>query len=251
MLNLYLKGGGDDVGESNSTITEAEFYEGLKGNHKHQSEIAKEKAPRMLKYWKSILKSGAKNQVSILEIGCGTGQYYSAWKEQKVKWMGLEVNKDMLEFCQEKEIPVSNIDLTSQKLPEKYGVVFLSQVLEHVIDPNLFISKIKENMFKGGVLHIDVPNHDSMTSLYRRLNPSHPEYGFLQPNHHLIAYNKKSLSYLLNKNGFKLIKVRAYSNDDNTFGQLVMEKSIMHKFIFWLSNIFGKGSLLVAIAIKE
>ena len=250
MLNLCSKGG-DEVGESNSTITEADFYKGLKKNHKHQSEIAKEKAPRMLKYWKSILKNSMEKQVSILEIGCGTGQYYSAWKEQDVKWMGLEVNKDMLEFCQSKEIPASNIDLTSQELPEKYDVVFLSQVLEHVIDPKIFISKIKENMLNGGVLHIDVPNHDSMISLYRRLNPFHSEYGFLQPNHHLIAYNKKSLSYLLNKNGFKLIKVRAYSNDDNTFGQLVMDKSVVNKFIFWLSNLFGRGSLLVAIAIKR
>jgi len=238
------------VGESNSTITEADFYKGLKENHKYQSKIAKEKAPEMLKYWKTILNND-NNQLSILEIGCGTGQYYEAWKGLNVKWTGLEVNKDMLSFCRKKQIPVNDTNIMDKMLNEKYDVVFLSQVLEHIIDPNLFLEKIRENMKDGGILHIDVPNQDSLSSAFRKYNPSHPEYGFLQPNHHLIAYTKKSLSYLLEKNGFTIKQVKAYANNDKTFGQLIVEKSLKNNILFGLSKFLGRGSLLVGVAVKK
>jgi len=248
-----IRGGDNDVGESNSTITEAEFYEGLKQNHQIQSEIAKSKAPKMLKYWEKILgeNTGRESRLSILEIGCGTGQYYEAWKELNVKWTGLEVNKDMLDFCYQRNIPVSNTNIMNTKLDEKYDIVFLSQVLEHIIDPNLFIQKIRDNMNDGGILHIDVPNHDSLSSLYRKLNPFHPQYGFLQPYHHLIAYTKQSLSYLLEQNNFTIKQVKAYPNNDKTFGQLLVDNSIKNKILFLISRVLGRGSLLVGIAIKK
>lgn len=243
-----IRGESDDVGDSNSTITEADFYEGLKKNHTLQSQIAIKKAPIMLEYWQRILAENTGRELSILEIGCGTGQYYDAWKNLNVHWTGLEVNKDMLNFCKEKNIPVIDTNIMETKLDRQYDVVFLSQVLEHIIDPNLFIKKIHENMSENGILHIDVPNHSALSSLYRKLNPLHPEYGFLQPNHHLIAYNKKALGVLLGNNGFDMVHIAAHSNDDNLFGQLITTKSILNKIVFWLSNIIGKGSLLVAVA---
>lgn len=221
-----LRGTEDDVGASNSTITEADFYKGLKENHISQSKIAREKAPKMLKYWRAVLGNKTRSQISILEIGCGTGQYYDAWKSLNVEWTGLEVNKEMLEFCKSKEIPVEATNIMNTKLGKKFDVVFLSQVLEHIIEPNLFLKKIKENMTDNAILHIDVPNHDSLSSLYRRIKPSHPEYGF------------------------NLQQVNAYANNDDTFGQLIADKSMKNNIIFGLSNLFGRGSLLVAVATK-
>ncbi len=243
-----IRGGANDVGDSNSTITEADFYEGLKKNHTLQSQIAMIKAPKMLEYWQKILAENTGRKLSILEIGCGTGQYYEAWKNLKVDWTGLEVNKDMLNFCKSKNIPVVDTNIMDTKLDKQYDIIFLSQVLEHIIDPNFFIKKIHSNMAEGGILHIDVPNHDSLSSLYRKLNPFHPEYGFLQPNHHLIAYNKNALNYLLTNNKFNIVHLDAHSNDDKVLGQLVTTNSILNKLVFWLSNIIGKGSLLVAVA---
>ncbi len=67
-------------------------------------------------------------------------------------------------------------------------------------------------------------------------------------NHHLIAYNKNALNYLLTNNKFNIVHLSAQSNDDKVLGQLVTTKSILNKLVFWLSNIIGKGSLLVAVA---
>jgi len=241
-------GNEDDVGSSHSSITNADFYSALLRDYETQSLLAKKKAPLMLSYWRKIL---GKKPISILEIGCGTGQYYEAWKELDVKWTGIEVNKQMLDFCASKKIPVKNINLMEEGIEEQYDVVFLSQVLEHIITPNAFLMKVRELLLNGGILHIDVPNHNSIISLLRKINPFQKDYGFIQPNHHLIAYTDKSLSYLLKQNKFKICQLRAYENNHDTFGQLIVRTGIINNLFFFISRVTKRGSLLVAIATKE
>jgi 2-polyprenyl-3-methyl-5-hydroxy-6-metoxy-1,4-benzoquinol methylase len=131
------------------------------------------------------------------------------------------------------------------------NVVFLSQVLEHIITPNAFLIKVRELLLNGGILHIDVPNHNSISSLLRKVNPFQKDYGFIQPNHHLIAYTEKSLSHLLKQNQFKIRQLRAYENNHDTFGQLIVRTGIINNLLFFISRVTKRGSLLVAIATKE
>lgn len=242
-----IKGEEDDVGNSNSSITNADYYSNILKEYGTQSLLAKRKTPLMQEYWASII---GKKPITILEIGCGTGQYYEAWKEIGVNWTGIEINKEMLNFCRLKNIPVEEFDecIRSEK---KYEVIFLSQVLEHILEPTDFLNKIGKLLAKDGILHIDVPNHDSITSLYRKINLFHNDYGFIQPMHHLIAYTKKSLAYLLEKNHYKVVHIDAYANDHNTFGQLLTSKTFLRRLLFWASGITNRGSLLVCIAKKS
>jgi hypothetical protein len=72
------KGSFDDVGHSNSSITNSDYYIKIQLQYEIQSELAIKKVPLLLNYWTSLL---GKAPSSILEIGCGTGQYYEAWKK--------------------------------------------------------------------------------------------------------------------------------------------------------------------------
>jgi len=241
-----IKGEEDKVGKSNSSITNENYHSNILKEYEVQSLLAKRKAPLMQEYWASII---GKKPITVLEIGCGTGQYYEAWKGLGVSWTGVEVSKEMLNFCQSKNMPVEEFDECLRN-DKRYDVIFLSQVLEHILEPSDFLSRIGKLLVKDGILHIDVPNHDSVTSLFRKVNLFHTDYGFIQPMHHLIGYTKKSLAYLLEKNHYKVVHVDAYANDHNTFGQLLISKTLLMRLIFWMSRVTNRGSLLVCIAKK-
>ena len=239
-----IKGEQDDVGHADSSITSADYYSDILREYDIQSALAKRKVPLMQKYWASII---GEKPTSILEIGCGTGQYYEAWNEIGVDWRGVEVNKQMIHFCRSKNMPVEDFDECARS-DRQYDVIFLSQVLEHILKPNDFLKSISKLLAKDGVLHIDVLNHDSITSLYRRLNVFHNDYGFVQPMHHLIAYTKRSLVYLLEANHFNVVHIGAYANDDDTFGQLLTSRSLVDRLLFRVADITNRGSLLVCTA---
>ena len=242
-----IQGDESDVGNSESTITSADYYVNILRDYDVQVSIAKSKASNMLKYWSQVI---GRTPLSVLEIGCGTGQYYEAWKELGIEWTGFEVNQEMLKFCRARSIPVDDCNIMKdiKKDNKKYDVIFMSQVLEHILTPQLLLDRIKDYLADGGILHIDVPNHDSLTSLYRRVNFLHHEYGFIQPDFHLIAYNKKALAHLLVHKGFQLCHIDVYANDHHTFGQLLASKSILSRLSYAVSRIIKRGSLLVCIA---
>ncbi len=242
-----LSGEEEDTGNENSSITEKEFYDGLLKSHDIQSKIAIQKAPLMLSEYSKIMN---RKPSSILELGCGTGQYSDAWNILNVRWLGVEVNKIMLEFCQEKQKNVVTFDNFS-KSTELFDVIFLSQVLEHILEPDNFIKMLFSRLTNGGILHIDVPNHDGLISIIRKINPLNSDYGFIQPKHHLIAYNKKSLNILLKNVGFNIINLKPYVNNDPTYGQLNTKTSLKSKVLFFPPKMLGMGSLLVCVAQKS
>lgn len=244
--NPLLNGEEEDTGKENSSITEKEFYEGILKNHDLQINIAKRKAPLMLKEYTKIM---GQKPLSILEVGCGTGQYSDAWDTLNVKWLGVEINKLMLDFCQKHNKNVITFEKFSQS-ETKFDVIFLSQVLEHILDPTPFLNLLVARLNDGGILHIDVPNHDGLISNIRKISLFKKEYGFIQPNHHLIAYNQKSLSTLISNIGLKTINLKPYVNNDHIYGQLSTNNTFKAKIIFFLPKALKQGSLLVCIAQK-
>lgn len=212
--NPLVAGNEHEVGNQNSSTTD---YRMMMSYYEIQSALAKEKAPLMRDYWKSIIGREPK---SILEIGCGTGQYFEAWKDLGMKWQGVDVNSDMLAFCQSKNMPVMSFE-EFIKTDEKYDVIFLSQCFEHILEPYEFLNKIRKFLAVGGIIHMDVPNHNSLTAWYRKINVFHDHYGFIEPPHHLIAYTQKSLSMLLQKSNYEIVYVGTHANDHPLFGQLL------------------------------
>lgn len=241
-----VKGQADDVGRVNASITNSDYYKQIEKDFELQSAMAIKKVPLLVEYWTSILKKKPK---SVLEIGCGTGQYYNAFQKAGIAWQGVEVNKSMLEFCRSRNMPVVEFHEIIQT-NNTYDAVFMSQVLEHNLEPKSFLHSVKKRMDSHGLLHLDVPNQDSITSLYRRINRLHPEYGFVQPMHHLIAYNRNSLTHLVKQCGFEIIHLDAHTEEEPVFGQLMVNPPLIQKLAFVVSRMFNRGSLLVCVAVK-
>ena len=84
----------------------------------------------------------------------------------------------------------------SSTIKEKYDVIVLNQVLEHVYNPSLFLRKLTSILSETGVFVIEVPSASNpLVALYN--NRSFTNFWFQEP--HLWYFNQKTLKLTLEK----------------------------------------------------
>ena len=76
-----------------------------------------------------------------------------------------------------------------------YDLVLINQVLEHLSDPVVFLESVCTLLKTSGYVYIDVPYNDY---LYKPID-------VIQKSGHLLFWNQKSISILLEKVGLKMI----------------------------------------------
>ena len=73
-------------------------------------------------------------------------------------------------------------------------------MLEHVGNPLKFMNQIIKILKPGGILHLEIPNHYSLSSSIRKISPILSyDYGFIQPPMHMRAYSSYTVKQLFKK----------------------------------------------------
>lgn len=131
-----------------------------------------------------------KENSAILDVGAGLGMFAEAlFKERfKCQYNAIEPDKvQRFKLAKNKNIKNTYAAIEDVTRKNRFDLIILSHVLEHVIDPNIFIKNLTFLLNKDGLLFIEVPNED-----YKyKLN--------LEP--HLLFFNEKSLSECIKKHG--------------------------------------------------
>jgi 2-polyprenyl-3-methyl-5-hydroxy-6-metoxy-1,4-benzoquinol methylase len=138
---------------------------------------------------------------NILDFGCGTGHFLTEAKKHNWKIKGVEPNKAARELANQQLDGKVYPSLEELDKNEKYSIITLWHVLEHVLDLNTTLDTLKSLLSKDGIMIIAVPNPDSYDAQYYK------EYwaGYDVPRH-LYHFNKKSLIQLLKKHSLKLVE---------------------------------------------
>ena len=188
---------------------------------------------------------------SACEIGCSAGTGFLGFQEHSIDWLGLETDKQWIEFGLEHGTPIVAADLGD--LGQTFDLIYCHQVLEHIWEPARFMRSIFESLNPGGVVHVAVPNHAGFTSRVRRTFPAFfpQEFGMLQPPHHLRAYSPFTLRKLFQDSGFIPIEVRGVSHTDLCWGEWFQDRGpIRNRLIFGAGAKLGLGTLLFGYAVK-
>jgi 2-polyprenyl-3-methyl-5-hydroxy-6-metoxy-1,4-benzoquinol methylase len=150
---------------------------------------------------------------SILDIGCGEGFTLDFFK--KVGWrvegvdfsdFGIrENNPHLLENLRQGNIFEKVRDIIEEGLT--FDVVWLDNVLEHVVDPEYLINQCYQLTKEGGVLVIEVPNDysDFQKELVKNQMVQH-NYWEAFPDH-LSYFSFDSLKKLCETNDWKTRKI--------------------------------------------
>jgi 2-polyprenyl-3-methyl-5-hydroxy-6-metoxy-1,4-benzoquinol methylase len=152
---------------------------------------------------------------SILDIGSGRGWtlYYLKKYFGYETAVGTQISENALEFSREKlKLEIYGQDLLDIDFAEKFEVVTLWHVLEHVARPEEYVQKIHELLAGKGALLIEVPNFNSWS---RKLTGKH--WLALDWQHHLTFFTPETLAALLVKYDFKIRKIRTFSLEYSAF----------------------------------
>jgi 2-polyprenyl-3-methyl-5-hydroxy-6-metoxy-1,4-benzoquinol methylase len=101
----------------------------------------------------------------ILDIGCGNGFYTIEFAKVADFVIGIDINKQSIDqaISLSKEQKISNVvfkcsDIEKLKLNEKFDIVIMIEVLEHLPDIKNILKKIGYWLKDGGNLVLFVPN---------------------------------------------------------------------------------------------
>lgn len=147
-----------------------------------------------------------KEHKSILDIGSGPGHFLL--EGQKKGWFvhGLEPNIDAYNYSK-KDL---NLNISKSfyeigtRFEKKYDVINLGEVLEHLNNPKIFIKDLVENLNKGGLISIIVPNDFNPFQMIVNENCNNKEWWILPP-WHLNYFNFDSLKKFLKDIGLEVV----------------------------------------------
>lgn len=139
-----------------------------------------------------------------LDIGSGFGFY--TWALRKLAYSTVSINPGKYENQVFKSLngdePLA-VMFENYQTTKTFGVVIMSQVLEHLLEPDRAIGKVSGLLSPGGVLACAVPNYDSF--LVKLLGAR--DNACLWVPEHVNYFTENGLKALLERNGFEVVKV--------------------------------------------
>jgi len=185
-------------------IYEADYY-----NNKNSLEIgyddySKEEANirktalKRLRYIERYAKKG-----KLLDVGCAFGFFMDTARRNGWDTSGIEISHVASEHALKLGLNVTEGNIDIMELPdEKYDLITLWDVVEHLIKPKEVLIKLCQRLDKGGILVLTTLDIDSFPA---RLTDG-KWIGFKSPQEHLWYFSRTTISKLLVESGFRVKK---------------------------------------------
>ena len=144
-----------------------------------------------------IINKFDKQQLSVLDIGCGGGYLLHCFKEKGYgNLQGLDPAPDCKISAKELyDIDIATATLEEYKTKNKFDLIILGSVLEHMSNIDEVVEQIKGLLNPGGFLYICVPDGDNMGAV---LNEPFLEFSL----EHINYFTRGSMTNLLSSRGF-------------------------------------------------
>lgn len=201
------------------------FYEKLYDNYfNRKTNHAKERTSyfAMFNRIKKIVKLSKKQNVNILDVGAGTGVGLMLFGEKyyNSKLYAIEPSIKGRRNLNKNNITIISDDVDSnwEKINNKFDLIIMRHVVEHLLNPKKTLSKIFKTISENGYFYIAVPNLFCANSLITK--------DFFRVVH-TFYFSKKNLKFLLKNSGFKIIKI---TEEDNGEIYIICKKSKCRKF---------------------
>ena len=135
----------------------------------------------------------------ILDIGCGTGDFLAICKKNGWTTLGIEPNKKARNISLTKKLVIK--EKLDDVQNEKFDIITLWHVLEHVPNLSEYINRLKELLTDNGTLIIAVPNFKSYDAEYYKQH-----WAAFDVPRHLWHFSKNSIQKIFKEYNMELIK---------------------------------------------
>jgi len=198
--NLYINGDTkEDILEKVSNLYKEDYWNQRNSETSINSEYTDTDSQGKRRNWISQFLYTKEHITgkNLLEIGVGAGQSILWFEEEGFDVRGIEPDGRNVFMINDKlkkgKVIESSVEIFSTD--EVFDVIWMSHVLEHLIEPTKFLKRIKNNLKNDGIFFIEVPNCEYEPMLQSSI----------QKNPHLFHFTKKALSKLVENIGYKIL----------------------------------------------
>jgi len=148
---------------------------------------------------KKILNKLSHQNKSLLDVGCGTGEFIEAMKKDSWDAAGMETAKEARDIANRDDIKIYD-DL--KNINDKFHIITLWHVLEHMHDVPELMDNLNRLLADDGYLIIAVPNIDSIDAKFYK-----EQWIALDTPRHLYHFRPKDIISLLDKFNFEVKRI--------------------------------------------
>lgn len=154
-----------------------------------------------------------------LDIGCANGAFLEVIVSSGYDGYGIDLSETAIDLACRKSLQVRAATIEDLKDDPPYDVISAFDVIEHVLDPGIFVRAAHDLLNSGGVFALTTPD---TTSIMARVMGSR-WYEYI-PETHFFNFDRSNLTRLLEGNGFEVAQVaRATKHLSFNYGQIQFE----------------------------
>jgi 2-polyprenyl-3-methyl-5-hydroxy-6-metoxy-1,4-benzoquinol methylase len=173
----------------------------------------------------SLARPKSKPGARMLEIGCSYGGMLAKFAAHGWKVEGIELDARAVKVARDRlrvMVHEGDLETTRSLLTPPYDVVAAYHVVEHIIQPEEFLERMRDLCTSDGLVVLRLPNGSSVGA---RATEGWWEWALIPEHVHL--FSARSISLLLAKAGFEIESMISRRGDANTL-------------LFNLANAIGK-----------
>lgn len=161
---------------------------------------------------KKVLHLGCVDEGLTAErLNCGELLHFKLINVATEVW-GVDISKEGILLLQEHGAnnlvwgDIEQIDKIEELKGHDFDIILLTEVLEHLNNPGLFLQGVKKLFDPNTIMIITVPNGLRLTGLIRQIKG----YEFVHPDHN-YWFSYKTVNTLMEKNGYYIEEMLTYS----------------------------------------
>jgi len=185
----------------------------------------------------------------VLDVGCATGYIAKELKNQGCEVVGLDISPEAVQaagqICDQAFVADVQSGLPDEIKKSSFDYITLSDVLEHLTNPQQALQNLSPYLKPAGQLLISTPNIANYAVRLRLLAGrfDYTEEGIMDKSH-LHFFTRKSLINMLDRAGYQIVKFdytpgldqAAFYNQ--TFGRILRRFSFGRKVEYLITRRF-------------